>query len=446
MKKFVLSRRTMLRGMIGGAAVALALPPLEAMLNPNGTALANGDALPRRFMTWFFGNGVRLDRWTPQTQGPGYELTEELAPLQNVKEYCSILSGFKNSAGYGRRGHHDGVAGCFSGHPFIEVDPNGANYASKFGGPSIDQVAASLIGGKTYLPSLEIGVSKRVTTGEGPTLQFLSHKGPDQPLPSERNPQKVWNKLFGNFVPSDDPTGQLRVDMLDAVRHDAERLKQRVGVGDQKRLDAHLESIFQLQKQILALPPACTIPEMPGSTNSDEGGKEPLEEVSKVMADLVAVAFRCDVTRVVSFMQSGSVGGTIYHMTGASSEEHGLSHEPEQQELIHKAVVFNMECFAYLLEKLKETPEGDGNLLDNSCILLGSDCSEGLTHSTFDQPIIVAGGGGGALKTPGVHYRSPSKENSTDILISCLKTLDPEITEAGSAEGYSNTPCGAILA
>ena len=134
MGKLVLSRRTMLRGMIGSAAVALALPPLEAMLNSHGTAFANGDALPRRFMTWFFGNGVRLDQWTPKGQGPGYGLTDELAPLKDVRDYCSILSGFNNKAGYGRRGHHDGIAGCFSGHPFIEIDPMGAPYASKFGG------------------------------------------------------------------------------------------------------------------------------------------------------------------------------------------------------------------------------------------------------------------------------------------------------------------------
>lgn len=447
MSKLRLGRRTMLRGIVSGITAAVALPPLEAMFDPNGTALANGDPLPLRFVTWFFGNGVRLDRWTPKVQGPDYELTEELAPLASVKDYCSVLSGFNNKAGYGRRGHHDGVAGCFSGHPFIEMDPMGAPYASKFGGPSIDQVAAGLINAKTptYLPSLEIGVSKRVTTGEGPTLAFLSHKGPDQPLPSERNPQAVYDKLFGNFVPPDDPSGELRIKMLDAVSEDAKRLMSRVGKRDQQRIDAHLESLLQLQKQIGALPPSCTIPAKPGVVNEDDGaGHEPLEEVSKAMADLVAMAFVCDVTRVVSFMQSGGVGGTVYHMTGTESEEHGLSHEDGGHELIHQAVIFNMGCFAYLLEKLKAQPEGDGNLLDRSIVLLGSDCAEGYTHSCFDQPIIVAGRGGGALTYPGIHYRSPSGENTTDILLTILQAIAPEVTEAGSAEGASNTPCQAI--
>lgn len=445
MKKHALSRRTLLRGLIGSAAVAVALPPLEAMLNTHGTALADGTPLPRRFMTWFFGNGVRLDRWTPSSQGTDYELTEELAPLASVKEYLSVLSGFNNRAGYGRRGHHDGVAGFFSGHPFIEIAANGAPYASKFGGPSIDQVVAQAIGGQTFLPSLEVGVSKRVTTGEGPTLQYISHKGPDEPVPAERNPQAVYNRLFGGFTPPDDPTGKLRVSMLDAVLKDAERLKQRLGAADRNRLDAHMESMYTLEKQIQALPPSCTIPDMPAETNEDVDGKEPLEEVSRAMARLVRMAFTCDITRVASFQQSGSVGWTIYHMTGATTEEHGLSHEPGGQELIHQAVVFNMQCFAYLLEELKNTPEGDGNLLDNSCILLGSDCAEGITHSCFDQPIIVAGRGGGSLRHLG-HYRSPDEQNTSDILLTCLQSVVPSATEVGSAEGYSNTPFADLKA
>ena len=447
MGKFQLGRRTMLRGLVGGAGVALALPTLEAMLNSHGTALAGGDPLPRRFMSWFFGNGVILPRYVPPSQGAGWELTEELAPLENVRDYCSILSGFDNKAGYGRRGHHDGVAGHFSGHPFIELDPMGANYASKFGGPSIDQVAASLVGSNTFLPSLHVGVSKRVTTGEGPTLQFISHKGPDQPVPSEYNPQAVFDALFGNYTPKDDPMGPLRVSMLDAVREDAKRLKLRVGKTDQLRLDAHLDSIYQLQKQIQAIPPACTVPGKTNETNDDIDGNEPLEAVSKAMADLVAVAWACDITRVVSWQQSGSVGGTVYWMTGATTEEHGLSHEPDGQELVHQAVVFNMGCFAYLLETLMNTKEPDGsNLLDHSVVMLGSDCAEGLSHSTFDQPIIVAGTGGGDLVHPGIHYRSPNGQNTTDVLVTCMQTLDPSVTEIGSAEGYSNTPCGDFKA
>ena len=217
MKPFRLHRRTMLRGMLGGTTVALGLPVLEAMLNGNGDAYADGTGLPVRFVTWFFGNGCAVAdvnntgagiRFAPAQTGAGYTPTPQLQPLadRGVLEYCSVLSGFDiAAAAQHRRGHHDGVAGFFSGYPFIELPPNGANYASKFGGPSIDQVAAERLAGQTVVPSVQIAISKRVVGGEGPTLQYLSHQGPDQPLAPFFDPREAWNKLFGNFTVPDDP-------------------------------------------------------------------------------------------------------------------------------------------------------------------------------------------------------------------------------------------------
>lgn len=454
-KPFKLQRRTVLRGLLGGSLVALGVPALDAMMSSDGTAFADGTVRPVRFMTWFFGNGVKLARWTPTATGSGdaWELTEELAPLANVKKQLSVLSGFNNAAGYGRRGHHDGVAGMFSGYPFIELDPGGANYSSKFGGPSIDQVAVARLKGKgveTYLPSLHVGVSKRLTEGEGPTLHHIAHKGPDESIASLHSPVDVYNQLFGNFVPADDPEGPLRVKMLDAISADAKRLRARVGSADKQRLDAHLESISALEKKISALPPVCTTPGAPTATNQDQDGNEPLEETAKLMADLVAVAWSCDTTRVTTWQQSGSVGGTVYWMNGDTVEEHGLSHEAAGQEQVHKAVVFNMTCLAYLLEKLQSTADGEGsNLLDNAVVLVGSDCAEGLSHSCFDQPILVAGKGGGALRTD-QHYRSSddagSAENTSDVLLACLQALDPSVNEVGSEQGYSNKAAAALKA
>jgi len=444
-----LHRRTVLRGLLGGGTVALALPMLEAMLNPNGDHLADGAELPVRFISWFWGNGKKNAKWNPDTAGVDYELKEQLAPLAPVKSYCSVLTNFDNKAGFGRRGHHDGVAGFFSGHPFIALDPNGANYASKFGGPSIDQVIADAIESQspTYLKSLQLAVSKRVTKGEGPTLEFLSHRGPDQPLQQKFNPQAVYDQLFGNFTPVEDPSAGLRVHMLDAVNEDAKALKKRLGAADRLRLDAHLEGIDQLRKQIAALPPACTQPPAPGQTNSDTDGKEPLTEVARAMSDLVVTAFKCDLTRVVSFQHNGSVGGTVFHMTGTSTNMHSLSHdEPGDQAHVNGAIVECMESFAYLLEELMNAGEGSENLLDQSVVLCGSDCQEGANHSSKDQPAIVAGRGGGALRHPGIHYRSDSQENTSDILLTCLQAFDPQASEVGSAQGLSTTPLAAIKA
>jgi hypothetical protein len=450
-----LHRRTMLRGMLGGTAVALALPPLEAMLNGHGDAYAGGDALPHRLITWFFGNGVAMHdtgnegaglRFAPATTGAKYELTPQLQPLANVRDYVSVLSGFDiAAASEHRRGHHDGVAGFFSGYPFIELPATSGPYASKFGGPSIDQVAAEAVADQTVIPSIELAVSRRIIGSEGPTLQFLSHKGPDQPLTQIFSPAEAWDRLFGAFtLPPDDPTKPVRLSALDAVQEDVKRLKARVGANDKMRLDAHLDSVAQLRQTIDALAPACELPPQPSETN--EGDPEPLEAVNAAMSDLIALAFACDITRVASVQFTGSVGGTVFSSVGVSRGHHDLSHEAVENENIDLCTIFTMQQFAYLLEKLMNTTEGDFNLLHNSCVLLSSDASSGLTHSVFDQPCIVAGGGGGVLKTPGVHYRSPSRENNSDILLSCLLTMDPTATSAGGDYGQSTTPCSAILA
>lgn len=452
--RFALSRRTMLRGVVGGTTVALALPALEAMLNSNGDAHADGSALPQRLLTWFWGNGVALNdssngggglRFSPQATGPGYELTPQLEPFAAVRDYVSVMSGFEVGAAYQhRRGHHDGCV-LFSGHPFIELPPNGANYASKFGGPTVDQVAANAIGDQTYLPSIQLAVSKRIVRGEGPTLEFLSHRGPDEPLQQIFDPREAWERLFGSFTVPDDPTKPHRLAGLDAVRDDVQRLKQRVGTADRQRLDAHLESIAQVHSQLDALAPVCEIPPQPTQDNEDVDGQEQLAPVNRAMAELIALAFTCDVVRVVSVQFTGSVGSPVFADVGATMGHHGMTHDAGFNDLIDDTTIYTMQQLAVLLEGLAAVPEGAGNVLDNSCLLASSDASSGLTHSVSDMPIIVAGGGGGSLVHPGVHYRSPSNENTTDILLACVQTVAPEVTELGSEEGYSNTPTSALV-
>ncbi len=449
-----LSRRTFLRGMVAGSTVALAVPILEAMLNRNGTAFADETELPRRMITWFFGNGLALANTdlpgsvmlAPAATGANYPLTPQLAPLEEVRDYCNLVTELKLMAKHPEvRGHHTGVSGFFSGYPYIKLDPMGANYSSKFGGPSIDQVAASMVGGETFLPSVQLRVSKRIVSSEGPTLEFISHKGPDQPLPPITNPQVLFDKLFLGFVPPDDPTKPQRLAALDAVREDVLRLQQKVGANDKQRLEAHLESIVQVQSQIDAIAPLCEAPMMPTETNQDVDGKEPLEPVNAVMAQLLALAFSCDITRVASIQFTGSVGYTVFHMLGLNKGHHDMTHEAADNAAVDATVIKMMECFAYLLKQLRDTPEGDGNLLDQSVVLLGSDCTSGLYHNDDNMPCIVAGRGGGALKYPGVHYQS-NQENVSDMLLACLKAVAPQATSVGGDNGYSDTPLSGILA
>jgi hypothetical protein len=143
---------------------------------------------------------------------------------------------------------------------------------------------------------------------------------------------------------------------------------------------------------------------------------------------------------------SGSVGFTVFTPLGQNMGHHDMTHDALRNDDVDAATIYTMQRFADLLAALRNTNEGDGNLLDNSCVLLGSDASSGLTHSVYDQPCIVAGRGGGVLEYPAVHYRSPNSENSANILLSVLRTVCPEATEVGGTLGYSNTDVSAIMA
>jgi hypothetical protein len=448
---FVLNRRAMLRGMAGGALVSMALPPLEAMLNAHGDALSGGEPLPVRFATFFFGNGVLWDEWIPTTEGPDWQPTPQTQPLFDVGDpkvdvreivnYCNVLTGFENKLKF-KITHHEGAAGMLSGHPFMHL----GGLQSKFGGPSIDQVIAAALDTGHTPPSMQIGVSKRVSTDEDTTMQYISHKSTSEPLPPTYSPARVWNDLFGSFVPPDDPSGPARIRVLDAVREDARALERRLGAADRQRLTAHLEGVDELENLIRRMPPVCSIPEEETSTNADEGGQEPMQEVADAMNRLLVYAWACDITRVASYMLTGGVGHQVYSHLGLTDEQHIMSHDPAfYKGQLSQTIVWNVQQFANLLRLLKDTQDGASSLLDNSILLLCSDCGEGWSHTTFDQPIIVAGRGGGQLLHPGIHYRSKDAQNTSDILLTLAQAMVPTITEVGSAEGLSNTPFTDIL-
>jgi hypothetical protein len=439
---FTLNRRALLRGMAGGALVSVALPTLEAMLDRHGEALSGGEPLPVRFATFFFGNGVLWDQWIPATQGADYAPTPQLQPLFDlgVNAYCSVLTGFENKLEF-RITHHEGAAGMLSGHPFVYL----GGLQSKFGGPSIDQVVAAAMENAPVPRSIQLGVSKRVSTDEDTTMQYISHKSTDEPLPPTYSPAQVWRDLFGSFVPPEDPTGPARIRVLDAVRDDARALSSRLGAADRDRLTAHLEGVDELETLIRQLPPVCESPVEETESNTDVDGVEPMEAVAEAMSRLLVHAWACDINRVASYMLTGGVGHTVYQHLDQVEEQHNMSHDPMfYRNQLRATIVWNVRQFARLCQLLMERQEGAQNLLDSSVLLLCSDCGEGWSHTTFDQPIVVAGKGGGRLIHPGIHYRSPTAESTSNVLLTVAQAVVPAISEVGSVEGYSNTPFTGI--
>ena len=450
-----MDRRTVLRGALGGAAVTLALPTLEAMLDASGTALASGRPLPRRLGVFFWGNGVRHSFWVPAQRGVRWNLSDELEPLAPVKPYINVVTGMKVKTG-NEQGHHAGTVGILSGCPMVSQPHPSSAYASTFGGPSIDQVAAKAIGKDTPFRSLEVGVSRQVTENEGTTLLYLSHRGPDAPNPPEYDPARVFDRLFGTAgrpgtgMGSDsalESSRRLGRSVLDVVAEDARALERQLGTSDRRRMDQHLDGIREIEKRVSGRwrqAARCLAPERPGE-RIGKPAQEPHAVVNEAMSRLVALSLACDMTRVFSFMFSGSVGETSYWEVGQDQSHHQFTHdEPDDQPVVHAATVFVMQQLSHLLLTLKNTPDGAGNLLDSSVILASSDTSDAHEHSLDDYPVLVAGRGGGALKHPGIHYRSGNEENTSKVLLTVLRAAGLRLPAFGQKGGRVDESLTAI--
>jgi hypothetical protein len=460
LRRFKLSRRHALRGLLGGAAVAVPLPLLEAMVNSSATALAGGEPLPRRFISFFWGNGVPLAEFEPTSTGADYLLPPMLDAFAPVKDYVTLCTGLLNRfPPEDAITHHEGMTGL-SGYPFV-LRPELPGFASDWGGPTIDQVIADAVVAQVpgIRRSIEIQISKFMSPADnGTTAETISVRGEPGnlvPLPPEFDPSKVWNTLFGEFSGGADDR-DLRLSILDLVKADADRLRPRLGKDDNQRIDAHFQGILELEQSINALVPACVLDRAETEDNSEPNGQENLSNVTTIMSRLIAKAFECDVTRVASVLFLALAGESVLSQAGPStSTHHNNSHSGGQA--YTNGVHFIMEQFSELMQVLQSVQEIDGTTLLDSTILYGtSDCSVGYTHAIGRQPIILGGRGRDYLVHPGIHYQAvasgnpnsatPSVGNMSDVLLSCLQAFDPAATEIGADEPYSNTPLTEILA
>lgn len=425
-------RRTVLRGLLGGAVVTVGLPPLEAFLDLTRKAGATcGGAIPRRFGLFFWGNGNRPEQWLPVGEGESWELSEELAPLVGVKDKITVVSGMSVKTG-NVTPHTSGVAGLLTGAAEIE----GGGGDMTFARASIDQYIAGLVGGETIYSSLQ-------TTATG--ANGLSYNGPNSRNPPEASPYAFFERVFGaGFrLPGEegvlDPTLGLRRSVLDVVLADVNTLKGRVGAADAIRLEQHLDGVRELEQRLARLqedPPnlaSCSMPDEPFPDYPDIDGRPQLGARSRAMCDLLAMALACDQTRVFGHWVSDPVSNVLFE--GATAGHHDLTHnESGDQPEVNDITLQVMEEFAYLVAKLDSIPEAEGTLLDNCVVLATSEVSEGRLHAVDDMPIVLAGGGCGALRT-GYHYRSYTQENVSKVMLSIVRAMDIPDTSYGEGDG-----------
>lgn len=432
-KKNAIKRRTFLRGVLTtGAAVTVGVPVLDVMLNENGTALAGGEALPVRFGVWFWGNGVRPERWTPSGT-VDWAPSEQLAPIATagVKPWVSVVTGCEVKTA--THPHHSGMAAIMTGAHFAQVGTTRDTIVSSFAYPSVDQVAAAHFEGMTPFRSLEFGVTRFRGTDEGTTFQHLSHNGTNNPNPSEYSPSRMFARLFG--TPVDSQIDLARQSVLDAVGQQIRALQPRVSRADRIRLEQHFDSVRALELRLAAGAAACTSPADPGDF-PDVGGREQIADQNRAMSDLCALALACDLTRSFSMFFSTAGSGVIMWPVGASNGLHQINHdEGPPYPTVHAATVFTMEQLGYFLARLRDTPDAAGsNVLDNVSILATSELGEGWTHSNREFPILIAGRGGGRLRG-NVHHRV-DRANTSIAVLTALRGAGLPAESFGYDENY----------
>ena len=405
--KHALPRRRFLKGLtaLTQAPVWIGLPPLAAMFNSHGTAYAaeitaGAPKSPQnRFVLWFNGNGIVEKYWIPTETGSDYVLTSCLAPLAPFREDIHIVTGLDNPAarlpGPGND-HHRSMSALVSGASFTG---RGA------GGPSIDQIVAEKAGGDSRFRSLQIGVSQE-SFGES-IQRNLSWAGRDRSLPPEMLPNKLFDRLFG----AREATWVNRKrSVLDAVQADAATLRKELGKEDQNRLEEHLASVRDVERAIASLPPHYRQVDPP---DQDLDMKD-WPRIAKIQSDLLAHAFASGQTRVASYMLTKCQGLSRFPWLGyTAARHHDYTHRDgkapgadgaDGQRIMRDICRWHAEEFAYLLGKLKATPEGDGNLLDRTTLVYVHEHAEANEHKNNGLSIIVAGHAGG-LKT-GQHTRT----------------------------------------
>ena len=433
-----LPRRTFLRG----AGAAVALPVLDAMAPAFASSRLPGET-PVRMAFVYVPNGIDMRHWTPEQDGPLGALPRILEPLEPVKDDLLVLSNLTHNNG---RALLDGPGdhGRCCGSYLTGVQPRKSAVDISVG-ISCDQIVANQIGGKTRLPSLEVGLEDARQAGDcdsGYSCAYtnnLAWKGEKQPLPPVLNPRDLFERLFGDDAHlSPEARAQrnrFRRSILDFVREDTRKLQGNLGPTDRRKLDEYLTSVRSIEQQIEKAE-ADGIQVDPGM-DKPYGVPADFAEHFKLITDMITVAFQADLTRVVTFLVTREGTSRPYREIGISDGHHPLTHhryDPERMEKVVRINRYHVEQFAAWMQKLKAAPEGDSTLLDNSMIVYGAGLSDGNDHTHDDLPTVVAGGGGGFLKTGRrVTYRKETP--MSNLFLTMMDRMGVHAEHFGDATG-----------
>jgi hypothetical protein len=435
--KEAIPRRAMLRGL----GASLALPLLDAMVPPL-TALQKTPATPlTRFGVMYVPNGMVMEQWTPAAEGAAFELPSTLVPLAPYRENLIVLSNLACVPTPGRPG---GAHAKASTRFLTDVSPP-TSETWLDAGISMDQIAAKEIGAATHLASLELSVESGETAGACDVgfacayTNTISWLGPSTPLPTENNPRAVFERLFGDSG-STDPRARLariRQDrsVLDSVRDEVAHLQGTLGARDRAKLIEYLDAIRDVERRIQKAEQQSD-KELP-IVEQPTGIPSTYDEHVKLMCDLQVLAYQTDLTRIVTFMLGREFSGVTYPQIGVPDAHHPITHHQQEVEKIAKVVKINhyhVTQFAYLLEKLHSTPDGDGSLLDHTIMMYGTGMGDCNAHDPRNIPLLLAGGRSAQLKG-GRHLRYPKETPLANLHLTLLDKLGVQLDRIGDSTG-----------
>jgi hypothetical protein len=434
-----LPRRTFLRGVVGAG---IALPLLDSMI-PSMTALAATAASPKSRLGFIYvPHGAVMDKFTPATEGTGFEFTQILKPLEPFRDKLTIISGLANKAaesqGDGGGDHSRSAPSFLSG-----VHPKRTEGEDIHSGVTIDQIAAERIGQDTPLPSVELGTEDTGLVGVCDVgyscayMNSIAWRTENTPLPMEINPRIVFERLFGDGSSAAERLARKQEDrsILDSVTQETSHLQSGLGARDKQRIGEYLENVREIERRIQKAEKQASnslaVPETP------IGVPESFDEHAKLMFDLQALAYQADITRISTFMLARDLSQRTFPQIGVPEPHHATSHHGNNPATIAKLAKINnyhYSLLAYFIAKLQATPDGDGTLLDHSMILYGSSMSNPNEHNHFPLPLVLIGGASGQL-TGGRHLKFPERTPMSNMLLSVMDKAGIHMDKLGDSTG-----------
>lgn len=439
-----ISRRSMLRGM----GTAVALPLLNVMSPTRLLSAAEGRAsAPLRMAFFYVPNGMHMPDWTPQKDGAKFDLPLTLAKLREHQDSFNVLTGLTLD---GARAHGDGggdharsVAAFLTG-----AHPRKTNGADIQNGISVDQLTAKYVGDATRFASLELGLEASAQAGNcdsGYSCAYASNmswRGPTNPMAKEIDPGALFDRLFAGQTVKESKRAistreKYRKSVLDFVLDDARRLHKTLPPVDQRKLDEYLYSVRDVEKRLAGADRLRLTEEGVPDYPRPSGVPRELSKHAELMMDMVTLAMQTDSTRILSFMFTNAGSNRSYPEIDVSEGHHELSHHGKsqhKQESVAKINRFQIERFAYLLARLKQVSEGRGTLLDNCMLVYGSGISDGDRHNHDDLPILLAGGGGGRIKT-GRHIQYDNGTPLCNLYLWMMRQMGAQADSFGDSSG-----------